>query len=211
MKLKGLFSTLIAIVSGLIVLVGYFVQLPFLIELSQTVLNWAVLLTAFAVLLGIFNLFLVHTRRLTRKAKGAGYSLILILSMLATLTVGVAIPFFPAATETLDAIFRAVVLPAEASLMALLAVTLTYAGLRLWRRRFNLFSVVFLVTALLMLLGLAPLPLLGNIPILSDTVRPVLAQVFAAGGARGILIGVALGALLTGLRVLFGVDRPYGE
>lgn len=211
MKLKGLFSTLIAIVSGLIVLVGYFVQLPFLIELSQTVLNWAVLLTAFAVLLGIFNLFLVHTRRLTRKAKGAGYSLILILSMLATLTVGVAIPLFPAATETLDAIFRAVVLPAEASLMALLAVTLTYAGLRLWRRRFNLFSVVFLVTALLMLLGLAPLPLLGNIPILSDTVRPVLAQVFAAGGARGILIGVALGALLTGLRVLFGVDRPYGE
>jgi len=30
------------------------------------------------------------------------------------------------------------------------------------------------------------------------------------GGARGILIGVALGSLLTGLRVLFGFDRPYG-
>lgn len=211
MKVKGLFSTLIAIVSGLIVLVGYFVQLPFLVEISQTVLNWAVLLTAFAVLLGIFNLLLVHTRRLTRRAKGAGYSLILILSLLVTLTVGLVIPIFPAATQTLDTIFRAVVLPAEASLMALLAVTLTYAGLRLWRRRLNLFSIVFLVTALLMLLGLVPLPLLGNIPVLSDTVRPVLAQVFAAGGARGILIGVALGALLTGLRVLFGVDRPYGE
>lgn len=211
MKVKGLFSTLIAIVSGLIVLVGYFVQLPFLVESSQTVLNWAVLLTAFAVLLGIFNLLLVHTRRLTRKAKGAGYSLILILSMLATLTVGLVIPLFPAATTTLDVIFQAVVLPVEASLMALLAVTLTYAGLRLWRRRLNLFSIVFLVTALLILLGLTPLPLLGNIPILSDTVRPVLAQVFAAGGARGILIGVALGALLTGLRLLFGVDRPYAE
>jgi hypothetical protein len=24
------------------------------------------------------------------------------------------------------------------------------------------------------------------------------------------LIGIALGTLLTGLRVLFGVDRPYG-
>ena len=30
------------------------------------------------------------------------------------------------------------------------------------------------------------------------------------GGARGLLIGIALGTLLTGLRVLFGVDRPYG-
>jgi len=34
--------------------------------------------------------------------------------------------------------------------------------------------------------------------------------VFAAGGARGILLGVALGTLTTGLRILFGADRPYG-
>ena len=32
----------------------------------------------------------------------------------------------------------------------------------------------------------------------------------ASGGARGILIGVALGTLTTGLRILFGADRPYG-
>ena len=28
-------------------------------------------------------------------------------------------------------------------------------------------------------------------------------------GGRGILLGVALGSLVTGLRILFGVDRPY--
>jgi hypothetical protein len=33
---------------------------------------------------------------------------------------------------------------------------------------------------------------------------------FSQGGARGLLLGIALGALLTGLRVIFGVDRPYG-
>jgi hypothetical protein len=33
---------------------------------------------------------------------------------------------------------------------------------------------------------------------------------FSDGGARGLLIGIALGALLTSLRVLFGIDRPYG-
>jgi hypothetical protein len=63
---------------------------------------------------------------------------------------------------------------------------------------------------LLILLGTAPLPLLGNIPGLSDFVRPYLAQVIAVGGARGILLGVALGTLTTGLRILFGADRPYG-
>jgi len=33
---------------------------------------------------------------------------------------------------------------------------------------------------------------------------------FSHGGARGLLIGIALGTLLTSLRVLFGIDRPYG-
>ena len=30
-------------------------------------------------------------------------------------------------------------------------------------------------------------------------------------GMRGILLGVALGTLATGLRVLLGVDRPYAD
>ena len=94
--------------------------------------------------------------------------------------------------------------------MALLAVTLTYASIHLLKRRFNLLSVIFLVTALLILLGTAPLPFLGVIPGLSDWVRPFITRVMAAAGARGILIGVALGTLTTGLRILFGADRPYG-
>jgi hypothetical protein len=98
----------------------------------------------------------------------------------------------------------------EASLMALLAVTLTYASIRLLRRRLNLLSVIFLITALLVLLGTAPLPLLGNLPFVSDWLRPFLTQVMAASGARGILLGVALGTLTTGLRILLGSDRPYG-
>ncbi len=94
--------------------------------------------------------------------------------------------------------------------MALLAVTLTYAAIRLLRRRLNLLSVIFLITALLTLFGTVSLPFLGEVPGLSGLVRPIVSQVFAAAGARGILIGVALGTLATGLRVLFGADRPYG-
>jgi hypothetical protein len=46
--------------------------------------------------------------------------------------------------------------------------------------------------------------------VIGTLIYPWVTQVLALGGARGILIGVALGALTTGLRVLFGVDRPYG-
>jgi hypothetical protein len=69
-------------------------------------------------------------------------------------------------------------------------------------------SIIFLVTAAFLIFGSATLPF-GDIPLISTIARWVT-QVLALGGARGILIGVALGALTTGLRVLFGADRPYG-
>lgn len=207
MKLKGLFSTAIAIATGLIVLVGYFVELPLLVNLRITILNWAIILAALALFIGVFNLLAVHADKVRSKKKGGFYSLILILSMLVTLVLGLWLrPDHP----LMALIFNAIQLPVETSLMAMLVVTLTYASIRLLRRRNNLISVIFLVTALLILLGSAPLPFIGSLPIVSDMIRPFIAQVLAAAGARGILIGVALGALTTGLRVLFGAERPYG-
>ncbi len=207
MKLKGLFSTAIAIATGLIVLVGYFVELPLLLNLRITILNWAIILAALALFIGLFNLLAVHADKVRSKKKGGFYSLILILAMLVTVALGLWLrPDHP----MMALIFNAIQLPVEASLMAMLVVTLTYASIRLLRRRSNLISVIFLVTALLILLGSAPLPFIGSLPIVSDMIRPFIAQVLAAAGARGILIGVALGALTTGLRVLFGAERPYG-
>ena len=33
----------------------------------------------------------------------------------------------------------------------------------------------------------------------------------ALAGTRGIILGVALGTVVTGLRLLMGIDRPYSE
>jgi hypothetical protein len=207
-KLKGLFSAVIAIATGLIMLVGYFVELPILVNLRITILNWVIILAAVALFLGLFNLLAVHTNKVRSKEKGGIYSLILIFSLLTTLILGL---WLRPDHALMALIFNAIQVPVETSLMAMLVVTLTYASIRLLRRRNNLISVIFLVTALLILLGTAPVPFIGYVPILSDLIRPFVAQVLAAAGARGILIGVALGSLTTGLRVLFGADRPYGS
>lgn len=210
MKLKGLFSAVIAVLCGLVVLAGYFVKLPFLVNASNILLNWAILLAAFAALLGIFNLLIVHYGKLVRRQKGAVYSIILILALLVTFVIGVLSLYIPKLSPAFDFVFRSFQMPVEASLMAILAVTLTFASIRLLRHRLSVFAVIFLITSILILLGTAPLPFLGDTPMLSDILRPFLTQVMATGGAHEILIGVALGALTTGLRVLFGVDRPYG-
>jgi hypothetical protein len=43
------------------------------------------------------------------------------------------------------------------------------------------------------------------LPVIKDWVL----EVPALAGARGILLGAALGTAATGLRVLLGIDRPY--
>ncbi len=205
MTVRGVFSTSIAIASGLIVLLGALVPLEMLANLRTELLQWAVLIAGFAVLVGIINLLAVHLAKIRAK-KGSGYSLLLIVSLLASLVV--AILSTPQGTGS-RLLFDGIILPVEATLMALISVSLLYASMRLLRHRAGLLSIVFIATAVILLLGAAPLPF-GEIGPLHYIVSPFIEQVPAAAGARGILIGVALGALTTGLRILFGADRPYG-
>ena len=204
--MKGIISTSVAILTGLIVLVGYFFQIPVLFDLRSLILDWAVTLAAIMVFIGVFNLLSVNNSRIKNKEKGGFYSLVLIISLLITLVLGL---FLKPGHPIMNFIFYSIQLPVEKSLMALLAVTLLVASINLLRRQPNLFSVIFLGTTLLVLLGTVPLPF-GELPFIGDVLRPFIAQVLAASGARGILIGVALATLTTGLRVLFAADRPYG-
>jgi hypothetical protein len=195
---------------GLLVLAGFFIQLPILIAIGRVLVGLAVLLAAFALLLGLYNLLAVHLRKISLQEKGWPYSALLVVFLLATFTLGVVFgPDNPVALV----VFNSFQLPVEASLMALLAVTLTLAAFRLIARRRDLLSFIFVAVAVLVLLGTGPWPSgeASGVFILVGNLRNWLAQVWAAGGARGILMGVALGAAATGLRVLLASDRPYGE
>jgi len=194
----------VAIAVGLLVLAGYFV--PALAGLQSTLLNWGMILGGAAALMGVFNLISVHGGKVRGGGKGAVYSALLILSLFGTFILAL---FLRPAHPVVQSLFNGVILPVEAALMAMVSVSLIYAAIHLLRGGVSVMRVVFLVTALLVLAGSISLPF-GQIPLLGDTLRPWVTQVLSMGGARGILIGVALGSLTTGLRVLLALDRPYG-
>ena len=197
-------ALVLAILTGVIILVGYFI--PAFAPVQSIQLNWAIILAGAAAVVGVLNLILVHANKITQREKGSVYSAILLICMFATFVFGIVLgPAHSAMRLLVDAI----IVPVEASLMALLAVTLLYASIRLLRRRANIMSIVFIAAALLMLMASATLPF-GEIGALNNFLRPWIQHVLALGGTRGILLGVALGTLTTGLRVLFGADRPYG-
>jgi nitrate reductase NapE component len=197
-------TAVVAIAAGLLVLIGYFVPVEPLGQFRLLLVQWATILAAVAILIGIVNLFGVHWQKIRTRQKNAVYSILLVFALFATFVLGVVGTDNPVLSFVLDTI----IVPAEAALMALLAVTLVYASARLLRRRVDIMSFIFLIFAILTLLLVTPMPF-GKIPG-ADFVRGIIVNFFALAGARGILIGVALGALTTGLRVLFGIDRPYG-
>lgn len=200
----------VAVGVGLVVLLGYFVDLPFILAARSSLMHWAVILAAAAVFMGLINLLLVHWSKISAQTKGWGYSALLIVFLLETLAVGL---IFGSDHQAVLLMFTYIQLPVEISLMAILAVVLVVAGYRLIRRRRDVLSMVFMGTALIVLLGTLPWMNGGEGVIVRrlGELRAWLTQIWAVAGARGILLGVALGAATTGLRVLLGADRPYGD
>lgn len=206
---KGLGSAALASGVGVIVLLGYFFPLPLLVVLRDYFLQVAVLLAAIAVLVGVANLLSVHGRKLREVRKGGLYSAVLIIAFLATAIIGgwdyFSGVFGDAQNSGLMYVFRYIQVPVETSLMAILAIALAYAAARMLRWRATLATVLFLLAAVLTLIGSGM-----EIPYISDLVQPWLANVWAVAGARGLLLGIALGTIATGVRILTASDRPYG-
>jgi len=211
-NLKSPVSTAVAIGVGIIVLAGYFI--PSFINIRIFLLRAGLVLSAVALLVGIINLITVHIKKLGADSENSGYSLILVIALLATLIIGiidmvqtylVGKPNF----QMTSWIFTNIQLPIETSLLAVTAVSLTYAAASILRKRMDLFSIVFFFVVLLVLLGSFSIPP-ATLPFL-HVIRDWILRVPALGGARGLLLGIALGTITTGIRVLMGTDRPYGE
>ena len=201
-----IFTAAFAVAAGFIVLLGYFFPNQ-LGPIRLLLIDWAIIIAGMTVLVGIFNLIVVQMEKIRMRQKGGIYGVVLVIALILTFGLGLIFgPTHPYLRLAMDAI----IVPVEASLMAILAVTLIYASIRLLRHRVDVMSVLFLAVAVIFLLFVMPTPF-G--PILGEGGNQAIINflgMFSNGGERGLLIGIALGTLLTGLRVLLGIDRPYG-
>jgi len=207
-------SLLFATIPGLVVLLGYLFPGRLLIqfrgrvvEWRDVLVEWAVIVAAFAFLLGIFNILRVHGGRIGHRRQGWPYSLVLLLVMVVA-WIPPLLPVGIPGQETLDrAVFDYVISPVGASLAALVVFTLALAAFRLLRVRRGAGAVLFLLTVAVVLLGSVPfigLEWLAGI-------RDWIINVPGMAGMRGLLLGVALGTVITALRVLVVSERPHSE
>lgn len=203
--MRAPFSTAVAIAAGLIVLLGYFLPIPALIPIRSVLIDWAVIVAGVAGLIAIIHLIKVHWKKLTSPRSRDYYSLITLIAFFLTLAAGL---LLSPSDSRFQKVVTSIQVPIEASLMGVLAISLTYASIRLFRRRKGWMAVIFAVsTVVFLVLASGVLSFSDQVPILKDILSAL--NMLPVAGARGILLGIALGSLTTGLRILLAADRPY--
>jgi len=203
---KKTLPILVAVLTAVFILAALILR-PQLNGWLDVVLNWAVVTASAALLVAVATLLLTHLRAILRGQRGFIYSIILISAFLVSFIGALVLGLENSAYLRWVA---AVQLPLETSLLGLAALVMTGAALQIFRSRgWSLLTIYFGISALVFLVISLGLLQALNIPLLSTVIAYL--QRLPLIGARGLLIGIGIGALLTGLRVLFGLERSWGE
>jgi hypothetical protein len=198
---KRILPTVFAMLAGFLVLLGSFLPVDALVAVRTILLQWATVVGAFALVVASLSVLRVHLTRLFRSKRQKSTSLLVVAAAIAS-----AVLVFVEGSDGpwAQPLLHSVMVPGESALLALTAVTLIVAGMRILRTRRGVAGVVFVIAAVFVLLT----SVIYIYPSIMRVIRDFVDAV-AAAGMRGILIGVALGVTLTGLRIILGIDRPH--
>jgi hypothetical protein len=212
--MKRTLPILITFVVGMIMVGEFFIPHWRYRALTGELLEWGIILSAGAFILGLVNLIQVHLPTIISRGTDWGYKLVLLGSLAVTLAIG-----FYDGKERLDSgmevsfsykwIFDFVYVPLSATMFALLAFYIASAGFRAFRARNAEATLLLLAAALVMF---ASVPIGEGMPIVGEylvVLKDWILDVPNNAARRAIFIGAALGAISTGLRVILGLERSH--
>jgi hypothetical protein len=171
--------------------------------MKESITNGGIVIMAFTYVLGIYSIVSVNVARIRR-----GQDVVPKVALLAALALMVALGFWRGHEEgtPFNWLYLNLYVPLQATMFSLLAFYIASAAFRAFRAR-SLEATLLLVCAILVMVGRIPVgeKLWSAFPQVSDWIMniPNLA------GKRAIMIGAALGAISTGLRVILGLERSY--
>jgi hypothetical protein len=194
----------VTFLAGTTIVLAYFFNIPWLkVTASSQVLNWAVIVAAFALALGAGSLTRFHVLNVTRRGKQWPYSIILLVALYGYLAYGLWKGMADAGYQWL---FTGALVPGNSTVFSLNGFFIISAAYRTWRLR-NWRAALLVMTAVIVVIGRVGLgqaiwPASGK---LADWIMTYP----NAAGMRGIVIGAALGTISLGLRIILGIDRGH--
>lgn len=199
----------ITIVVGIFMILKFFFTFRVVGEIAGELEQWCLIVVAMAIILGVANIFRVNWKVIQRRGQDWPYKVVLILSMIVMTVAGLHDLWRRgdiAAGGWYQYLFRCTITPLSATMFALLAFYIASAAFRAFRAR-NVRAALLLASGALIMIGRIPLgaTLSPYLPKIADWIMAVP----NAAGQRGMIIGAAMGVIATGLRIIFGIERPY--
>lgn len=194
---------IVTFIAGILFLLDYFIKIPMISGIVGEFETWAIVISAFALGLGAANLIRIHLQKIIKKSEGWYNSVLLLGSMFIMAIAGIG---WTQQSSVYSYLFDYIFIPINGTMFALLAFYLASASYRAFRIR-TPEATVLLVAAVLVMIGNAPVGemIWSGFPGYSRWIMTV----FNTAGMRGIIIGASLGAIVTSLRIIFGIDRSY--
>ncbi|HID32276.1 MAG TPA: hypothetical protein EYP24_02735 [bacterium (Candidatus Stahlbacteria)] len=195
---------LICFISGMVMVIQFFIPHPVSRDLYTISSKWFIVVSAFALVLAVGNLIRSHYNKLKRSAKGWPYSIVTLASLAIMAFIGL---FFGVKSDSVfQSIYLNIQAPLGATMFSLLAFFMASAAYRAFRAR-SLEATLLLVAAFIVMLGVTSLGsfIYDRVPDFAEWVL----KVPNLAAQRGILFGIAFGAIATALKIILGIERGY--
>lgn len=198
-------------ITGAFVVFAFFIGHPAVVNLNEKLDELLVIVTAFALVLGVVSFVQHHVKKIDRRQQGWRNSIVSLLSLGIMSLLGVLESTMRGGgvlgdRPAFDWLFDWVFTPLQSTMFSLLAFMIASAAFRAFRVK-NIEAAVLMIAGIIVMLGRVPVGpyILPKSLEISEWImnNPNLAA------QRGILIGAALGAASNAIRIILGIERPY--
>ncbi|MGM0607740.1 MAG: hypothetical protein ACQESP_04880 [Candidatus Muiribacteriota bacterium] len=221
--MKRQIPLLITFCISMLMIIFYFISegqdinlLVYSVDVSKAqsgIYDWTRIITAFALLIGILNLLMIHFSKIKRGGTQIIYSYILIISFFIITISGLigygaadSEGFMKGAFNVFDWMFSNMLRPLNATMFSLLAFYVASAAFRAFRAKTKE-ATFLLISAFIVMLGRVPIGAMihEKIPVIANWIMTYP----TAGAQTAIMIGAALGAVSVSLKIILGIERTY--
>jgi hypothetical protein len=208
----------IVMVGGILFIIQYFIPHQSSQVLFDYYMEWAPVIAAFALVLGVGSISRLHTHKIQRRAKNWQYSYATLIPLFLMPLFALVIPqsFGGGILTTMggerttqgvfDFTYMNIQVPIQATMFSLLAFYIASAAFRAFRAKSAL-ATVLLLTAVVVMLGQVPVgDLFGK---WFPKIGLWILRYPNTAAKRAIGLGVGFGILATQLKIIFGVERNW--
>ena len=209
----------IVLIGGIFMAFQYYLHIPLMKDLYNTFLDWGIVISVFALFIGIKSLLQRQIREIKEKKEHLVFPLTTIISF------GVVIILWliwgaKKDSPPVNFIYTTFQVPLQATIFSLLAFYITSASYRAFRAK-NFSATILLITASIVIIGRIPLgDYLAKITIINvgknsfsllnfpQWVQWIL-NVPNVGVKRAFKFGITIGIILTSFKIIFGVEKNW--